>query len=864
MRLAEQIARWLGRVEVALSGAEDALREGEWALGAGDFMRARAAAHRILERVPGSPLGLALLSDACELGGLDAELAMTLEELALRIPSRDDVWLRLGHARARTGGDRAEVRDAYVQGLGVAEAGTDTRRDLLLSLTDLDLQEGDGPRADLWLDRLADDRSESVALRRAEARLLRNDVAGAGAWLRGVEGSPSDGRLALARGRTLLLRGEAAAFAPLLRAVVLDTPGASELLSSALAWVPTDEETRGRIAAVVEARGEASLARWRAAFARARGQREEALAALTEAVAAGETSAARPLLDAALEDRSPAALRAALESPALVSMGGDPLLDDCLRLASALAFLDGGGSGAEVAFHAASAVTSTRVAPWASDLLGQLARLWVPLGSPASWDELLALLDGHARTLGDLPSAFRLGALAAERSRPVRLAVVGEFNAGKSTFINALVGADVAPTGVLPTTATLHHLRYAPDPFARITFEAGTEPPERLVPTADLRATLKALGDSDSADGSRTPGPRVDRVDIHLPLPFLTRLEILDTPGFNALDPRHAAAARKALEEADVLVWLLDAAQPLKQSERVLLEEVSTTGGPPVQILVNKTDRLGEEDLAKVMAAVGESLAEAHLRSWTPPLALSARLALRGKLEGNGEILVASRWPAVQALLDEAFVGRSHDLKERALRRRGLAVAEALVARARAAQGKEEDARIAAIARANASGQAAAQLDGNADEATRRVAADLEPILRRLGTEMAQVVIGRDEASARRDASLVRYRADRAVALVAPLLAGSLASLVPAVPGAPDAHGLLTTARGLTRAAVLAAGPGDPPNALAHHLARAAVEALVEQLSALALPTLPPEAAGGATRELQALAAALASGGASP
>src|SRR4051794_41921317 len=91
-------------------------------------MRARTAAHEILLRAPGSPLGLALLADACELGGLDAERAMTLEELARRVPSRADVWVRLGRARQVTASPEDEVRDAYVRALAVPAAGGAPRR----------------------------------------------------------------------------------------------------------------------------------------------------------------------------------------------------------------------------------------------------------------------------------------------------------------------------------------------------------------------------------------------------------------------------------------------------------------------------------------------------------------------------------------------------------------------------------------------------------------------------------------------------------------------------------------------------------------------------------------------------------------
>ncbi len=117
----------------------------------------------------------------------------------------------------------------------------------------------------------------------------------------------------------------------------------------------------------------------------------------------------------------------------------------------------------------------------------------------------------------------------------MRLAIVGEFNAGKSTFINALIGADVAPTGVLPTTATLHHLRWAPDPFAKIVFAPGHEPRERIVPLGDLRSTLKGMRKEtlnetgtvarrDAADAGA-----IERVELRLPLATLVRVEICST-----------------------------------------------------------------------------------------------------------------------------------------------------------------------------------------------------------------------------------------------------------------------------------------------------------------------------------------------
>lgn len=843
MRLGELVGRWVGKVEVVLAGADDDLRDGEEALAAGNPMRARAAAHRVLARAPDSPLGLALLADACEAAHLDAELALSLEDLARRAASRAEVWLRLGRARAATHAPIAEVRDAFVRALSVAESGSEARRDALVALADLDLADGDGARAELWLERAAGDASPEIALRRAEARLLRGDPDGALAQLRG-ESAATDGRAALVRGRALAAKGDAAAFPSLVRAMVLDAPGASEALSGTLAWVPSDDATRARVRTIVDAKGESDKARWRAAFARAAGERDAARAALVDAVKSGDTAAAGPLLDAALDDRDAPALALALGALANDDVAGRDraaAIVDARRLPSP--GID--KTLAADALDALDAVASPRVAPWADAIARDVARTLVPPdGALSAWPELLARLDRHARALADLDALARVADLAADRGRPVRVAIVGEFNAGKSTFINALIGADVAPTGVLPTTATLHHLRFAPDPIARILLSADGRNKERIVPVGDLRATLKSIQATDP------DGAPVRRVEILLPIASLTRVEILDTPGFNAPDARHTEAARAAFEEADAAIWLLDAAQAMKATERALLEEAKAAA-LPVQILVNKADRLAPDDLAKVLAALGASLREVGLRSWSEPIALSARKALAGKL-GDAAALEASGWSAVQAMLDEQIVGRDDELKERAMRRRAAQIVSRLRERAASTAAAERTARDEAAARATAISREAASLDRDAADHAARLAEALAPALEAWRRDVAVVVTGRDSDAVVRDRVLATYRVERALAHLAPPLANALAAMAPAARLLPAA------VAPLARAAVRGAAGAQPDaDALALPLARAAIASLVEHLFALAVAPPPPPRAAGLLRELDAFTAAL-------
>jgi small GTP-binding protein len=435
----------------------------------------------------------------------------------------------------------------------------------------------------------------------------------------------------------------------------------------------------------------------------------------------------QPLLDAALEDRDVERLQAALTAlssaaPLPASATGGALegeIADAQKLALAL------GETADTAkLDRLAAIVHPRALPWARELRDQLLDAWIPAipasgatveAASARWPALLARLDTQARTLHDLGASADLATLAALGSQPIRLAIVGEFNAGKSTFINALLGADVAPTGVLPTTATLHHLRYAQDPIARIHLGTSAgKTVERIVPLGELRAVLKTMAQAETSTDA------VDRVDILAPLPFLTRVEILDTPGFNAPDARHAEAARRAFAEADVIVWLLDGAQAMKASERAILDE-ARRAGLPIQFLVNKADRLTPADLGKVMDLVTTALADAGLRSWSPPLPLSARLALAGKL-GDEAALTASRWSEVQALFDNELVARSDELKERALRRRARAIVARLVTRATERAHAEASARETALHAHGACLLAAAALDRDAGSTVRDVA----------------------------------------------------------------------------------------------------------------------------------------------
>lgn len=741
-RLAEGLSRFFGRVEILARGAEDDRRAAERALALGHVLEARAHARALLGRVPGSPLALALVADAAEACLLDEEVVDALSMLAEQVPWRADVWLRLGLAALRLGDERALVA------LERAAAASDpaAARAALMALADADIARGEMARAERWLDRVPHHPSQAdpeLALRRAECLLARGRPDLAAAWAEraaGVDDRAGRLRLVLAHvARTWPERALGADAISLgLGAFLLGAPGAETLLAE-LVSQSADAALVERVRAVVSALARLDAPEWRASFALAEGRRADARRALLEAALAGNRGAARALAGHAERWRDLDTLEelarydVGMLSPAHAEL-----------VASHRATREGRDSEG---LSLACAALSTAAGAWATDEIARLLSAWVPEDPEraARWELVLGALMKTAKVLDRVDAISHIEALAVERERPLYVAVLGEFNAGKSTLLNALLGTDVAPTGIRPTTANLHWVAWAPDPFARIVVRGGRD---RVVQHSELKRTLDELyGD----------GAHVERVYIYAPIERLKHVELLDTPGFNAPDTHHGPTAQQGVEEAHVALWLLDATAPLKESERRVIEQIGRTG-VPIQILVNKKDRLSSEELASVMQYVTQALEEVGIRSLRPPVAVSAGRALAGRL-GDRAALEESGWEAVEALLSEHIVDRCDVLRERALRRKAHSVAAELLVGARARADEAELQRRRSEELGQAHGELAARLTRDRRMLAETIAAELERPMAELAADaLPLAVLPQDK---RADAEVRSYLIER-------------------------------------------------------------------------------------------------------
>jgi len=188
------------------------------------------------------------------------------------------------------------------------------------------------------------------------------------------------------------------------------------------------------------------------------------------------------------------------------------------------------------------------------------------------------------------------------------LVVVGEFNAGKSAFINGLIGQPLLVEGVTPTTAVITLLEYG-------------ETHEQTVRQANL-LTIKA------------------------PVELLREIRIVDTPGTNAIIREHEAMTSEFIPRSDLVFFVTSADRPFTETERGFMEQIRAWG-KKIVVVVNKSDILqGPGEIAEIRSFVIENARS--LLGFEPEIFfVSAKLAFRAK-RGEPSVWAASGFEALE------------------------------------------------------------------------------------------------------------------------------------------------------------------------------------------------------------------------
>ncbi len=200
------------------------------------------------------------------------------------------------------------------------------------------------------------------------------------------------------------------------------------------------------------------------------------------------------------------------------------------------------------------------------------------------------------------------------------LVVVGEFNAGKSALINAILGEKVLLEGVTPTTSRVTLIKW------------GEEKAEHVV----------------------DEGYAV----VSHPLPLLKELNIVDSPGTNAIIRQHERLTNEFVPRSDLVLFTTSADRPLTESERQFLERILAWGKKVVFVL-NKSDIFEDEAALQEAQAYILKHATAVLGDAPDIFPVSARLAQRAALAPDeaeqARLRAASRLDALEKYIDDTL-----------------------------------------------------------------------------------------------------------------------------------------------------------------------------------------------------------------
>lgn len=208
------------------------------------------------------------------------------------------------------------------------------------------------------------------------------------------------------------------------------------------------------------------------------------------------------------------------------------------------------------------------------------------------------------------------------------LVVVGEFNAGKTAFLNALLGGKYLTEGVTPTTNEIHLIRYA--------------------------------------DAMRQEGGQADYQILYMPVEWLREISLVDTPGTNAIIQRHQEITEHFVPRSDLVLFVTSADRPFSESERGFLERIRQWG-KKVVIIINKIDLYDEEkDRQEIIQFVRDN-ARQLLGNEPEIFAVSAKLAQQAKVaaQPKGETPSGTTWEASNFDRLERYIIDTLDVTQR-------------------------------------------------------------------------------------------------------------------------------------------------------------------------------------------------------
>ena len=239
---------------------------------------------------------------------------------------------------------------------------------------------------------------------------------------------------------------------------------------------------------------------------------------------------------------------------------------------------------------------------------------------------------------------------------PMKIAIIGQFSSGKSTFLNALLGQEILPSGITPITAKICHIVYGNDYALELHYKNGNIATKPLYYMNEVSVAENA---------------KIAFYKLYAPLELLKSMSFLDTPGFNSQNQSDTDTTNAVLESVDGIIWLTLIDNVGKQSEKEIINAHIRRYASKSLCVLNQKDRLKNEDEINTSL---EYAKKAFSGLFGDIIAISAKNALQSYSHNNelnaekaGELLLDSNIQSVVAFLQTHITPLAESAKTRTI-----------------------------------------------------------------------------------------------------------------------------------------------------------------------------------------------------
>jgi GTPase Era involved in 16S rRNA processing len=213
------------------------------------------------------------------------------------------------------------------------------------------------------------------------------------------------------------------------------------------------------------------------------------------------------------------------------------------------------------------------------------------------------------------------------------LLMVGRFSRGKSTLMNAILGGEYLPTGIVPLTSVITTVRYGSRKQVVLNFIGSGL--SREVPLSQLQEYVTQKENPANVK-------KLAYAEIQFPVELLRRgLFFVDSPGLGSPIIENSLTTERFLPQADAFVLVTSYESPLSEEEDRILHRIRNTN-KKLFVALNKQDMVGPEDRTEAIDFVKDRLRTMSFAEQPQIFSVSARQGLEAKLAQDRDRLAAS------------------------------------------------------------------------------------------------------------------------------------------------------------------------------------------------------------------------------